>query len=64
MTKTFHCNTCGDRHKRPINSKCTRAIDSKTEDGNSIRSAGQSDINLQILNKLKSLNGQMSVKTL
>ena len=60
MTKTFDCNACRDRHQRPINSKFTRIVDSEPEDGNSITSAGQSDINLQILNELKSLNGRMS----
>ena len=57
MTKTFDCNACRDRHQRPINSKCTRIVDSEPENGHS---AGQSDINLQILNELKSLNGRMS----
>ena len=61
MPKTFDCNACGDRHQRPINSKCTRLIDSEPEDGMSVTSAGQSDINLQILNELKSLSGRMSV---
>ena len=60
MPKTFDCNACGDRHQRPINSKCTRTIDSEAEDGISVTSAGQSDINLQILNELKSLSGRMS----
>ena len=60
MTKTFDCNACGDRHQRPINSKCTRIVDSEPEDSHSVTSAGQSDINLQILNELKSLNGRMS----
>ena len=59
MPKTFDCNACGDRHQRPINSKCTRVIDSEPEDGISITSAGQSDINLQILSELKSLSGRM-----
>ena len=60
MPKTFDCNACGDRHQRPINSKCTRISDSEPEDGISVTSAGQSDINLQILNELKSLSGRMS----
>ena len=60
MTKTFDCNACGDRHQRPINSKCMRIIDSEPEDGSSVTSAGQSDINLQILNQLKRLNGRMT----
>ena len=60
MTKTFDCNACGDRHQRPINSKCTRIVDSEPEYGSSVASAGQSDINLQILNELKSLNDRMS----
>ena len=60
MTKTFDCNACGDRHQRPITSKCTRIVDSEPEDSHSVTSAGQSDINLQILNELKSLNGRMS----
>ena len=60
MPKTFDCNACGDRHQRPINSKCTRIMDSEAEDGISVTSAGQSDINLQILNELKSLSGRMS----
>ena len=60
MTKTFDCNACGDRHQRPINSKCTRIRDSEPEDGSSVTSAGQSDINLQILNELKSKTGRMS----
>ena len=59
MPKTFDCNACGDRHQRPINSRCSRVIDSEPEDGISITSAGQSDINLQILSELKSLSGQM-----
>ena len=59
MPKTFDCNACGDRHQRPINSKCRRVIDSETEDNISITSAGQSDINLQILSELKSLSGRM-----
>ena len=52
MTKTFD--------QRPINSKCTRIVDSEPEDGSSVASAGQSYINLQIRNELKSLNGRMS----
>ena len=60
MTKTFDCNAFGDGHQRPINSKCTRIVDSEPEDGSSVARAGQSDINLQILNELKSLNGRMS----
>ena len=43
-----------------VNSKCTRNVDIEPEDGSSVTSAGQSDINLQILNELKSLNGRMS----
>ena len=33
MPKTFDRNACGDRHQRPINSKCTRISDSEPEDG-------------------------------
>ena len=60
MPKTFDLNACGDRHQRPINSKCTRIIDSEAEDGISVASTGQSDINLQILSELKSLSGRMT----
>ena len=60
MPKTFDCNTCGDRHQRPINSKCTRTMDSESEDGISVASTGLSDINLQILSELKSLSGRMT----
>ena len=60
MPKTFDCNACGERHQRPNNSKCTRIIDSEPEDGISDTSVRQSDINLQILNELKSLSGRMS----
>ena len=61
MPKTFECNACGDKHQRPINSKCTRMLDSEPEDASSVISAGQSDINLQILNEFKNLSGRMSV---
>ena len=57
MPKTFECNARGDKHQRPINSKCIRVVNSEPEDDNS---AGQSDINLQILNELKNLSGWMS----
>ena len=62
MLKTFECNTCDDKLQRPIDSKCTRIVDSKSEDNNSVTSNGQSDINIQILNELKSLSGRMSAK--
>ena len=35
-------------------------MDSETEEVGSVDSAGQSDINLQILNELKHLSGRMS----
>ena len=60
MPKTFECNACGNKHQRPINSRCTRVMDSEPEDMGSVDSAGQSDINFQILNELKNLNGRMS----
>ena len=60
MPKTFDCNACGAKHQRPINSRCTRVLDSESEEESSVVSAGQSDINLQILNELKNLSGRMS----
>ena len=60
MPKTFECNTCGGKDQRPINSRCTRVLDSEPEEVGSVASAGQSDINLQILNELKNLSGWMS----
>ena len=45
MSKTIDCNACGDN---------------KTEDNTSMTSAGQSDINIQILHELKNLSSRMS----
>ena len=57
--KVFHCKTCGDVHERPINSKCQH-IDTSELDNESVSGAGQMDINKQILNELKQLNGRIS----
>ena len=59
--KFFECKACGQSHERPINSKCTKT-DVNSETSNNVASgAEQSDINLQILQELKSLSGRMTV---
>ena len=60
--KVFQYNACGDMHECPINSNCQQINDidsSELDNGNSSES-GQMDINQQILNKLKQLNGRLS----
>ena len=62
MPKKFcDCKACGQSHERPINSKCTKN-NVNSETSKSVASgAEQSDINLQILQELKSLSGRMTV---
>ena len=60
--KVFQCKACGDHHERPINSKCQYMKESDTSDADndSSRGAGQMDINKQILQELKQLNGRIA----
>ena len=60
--KVFQCKACGDQHERPINSKCqyVKESDSSDVDNESSSSAGQMDINKQILQELKQLNGRIA----
>ena len=60
--KSFQCKACGDVHKRPINSKCQNVKESDTSDldSESVNGAGPMDINKQILQKLKQLNGRIA----
>ena len=59
--KTFDCKACGQNHERPINSKCTRNNASDLVDNSINIDSEQNDINLQILQELKSLSGRMMV---
>ena len=68
-SKEFLCKTCGDMHKRPINSKCPFVdvhVASESEVDKSIIASGgleqsdNNDLNLQILAELKSLGGRMT----
>ena len=60
--KVFQCKAWGDQHERPINSKCqyVKESDSSDVDNESSSSAGQMDINKQILQELKQLNGRIA----
>ena len=60
--KVFQCKAYGDVHERPINSNCQhiKNIDTSDLDSESASGAGQMDINKQILNELKQLNGSIS----
>ena len=61
--KFFDCKACGQSHERPINSKCTKN-NVNGETSNNVASGAEqsdSDINLQILQELKSLSGRMTV---
>ena len=58
--KLFQCKACGDTHERPINSKCQNIKDSDNSDQDIESVSDQMDINKQILNELKQLNGRIS----
>ena len=60
--KVFQCKACGNVHERPINSNCQhiKDIDTSDLDSESVSGAGQMDINKQILDELKQLNGSIS----
>ena len=58
--KFFDCKACGQSHERPINSKCTKNNINNETSNNVVTGAEQSDINLQILQELKSLSGRMT----
>ena len=60
--KVFQCKACGDQHERPINSKCQYLKESDTGDvdNESSNSAEPKDINKQILQELKQLNGRIA----
>ena len=61
LKKTFDNKACGQNHERPINSKCTRNSASEVADNCVNIGSEQNDINLQILQELKSLSGRMTV---
>ena len=52
--KFFDCKACGQSHERSINSKCIK------NNIHVVSGAEQSDINIQILQDLKSLSGRMT----
>ena len=61
--KVFECNACDETHERPINSKCKHVIQVNNTDGEvsdvSTVQSDQMDINKQILDQLKLLNGRI-----
>ena len=63
LQKVFKCKACGDVHERPINSKCQKVneVDESVQDEGTVcdANAEQMDINKQILNELKQLNGRI-----
>ena len=59
--KLFDCKACGQSHERPINSKCTKNNVNNATSDNNVSGAKKSDINIQILQELKSLSGRMTV---
>ena len=58
--KVCQCKACGDLNERPINSKCQYIKESDSSEQDIESTSDQMDINKQILNELKQLNGRIA----